>query len=61
MKGKNIFTESEIEQLKVLIRQRVQADSSSQKNIRNKMRRIGFYGQNDYASGRLGAPPYAAI
>lgn len=48
MKGKNIFTESEIEQLKVLIRQRVQADSSSQNNIRNKMRRIGFYGQNDY-------------
>ena len=44
MKGKNVFTEQEIEALRELIRQRVKADRSKQTSIRNKMRAIGFYG-----------------
>lgn len=48
MKGKNIFTISEIEQLKALIYLRAQADRDTQKSIRNKMRAIGFYGRNDW-------------
>ena len=48
MKGKNAFTEQEIEELRELIRQRVKADSSMQKRIRDKMRAIGFYGRDDF-------------
>lgn len=48
MKGKNAFTEQEIEVLRGLIRQRVKADSSKQKSIRDKMRAIGFYGRDDF-------------
>ncbi len=52
MKGENIFTKEEIEQLKELISQRVKAsekkDKSKQKTIRDKMRKIGFYGQDDF-------------
>ena len=48
MKGKNAFTEQEIEALRELIRQRVKADSSKQKRIRDKMRAIGFYGRDDF-------------
>ena len=48
MKGKNAFTEQEIEELRELIRKRVKADSSMQKRIRDKMRAIGFYGRDDF-------------
>ena len=48
MKGKNTFTVQEIELLKNLICQRVNADRSIQKGIRNKMRKIGFYGRDDF-------------
>lgn len=48
MKGKNAFTEQEIEALRELIRQRVKADRSKQTSIRNKMRAIGFYGGDDF-------------
>lgn len=48
MKGKNVFTELEIEALRELIRQREKADSSMQKRIRDKMRAIGFYGRDDF-------------
>lgn len=48
MKGKNAFTEQEIEELRELIRQRVKADRSTQKSIRNRMRAIGFYGRDDF-------------
>ena len=52
MKGKNTFKKEEIEQLKELISQRVKAsekkDKSKQKTIRDKMRKIGFYGQDDF-------------
>ena len=48
MKGKNEFTQNEINEIVALIRQRCLADSYEQKNIRNKMRRIGFYGRDDF-------------
>ena len=48
MKGKNIFTKQEFEELKSLIRQRLNADKSNQKQIRNKMRAIGFFGRDDF-------------
>lgn len=48
MKGTNVFTKSEINELRELIRQRVKADSSKQKRIRDKMRAIGFYGRDDF-------------
>lgn len=48
MKGKNIFTKQEFEELKYLISQRLKADKSRQKIIRNKMRAIGFWGRDDY-------------
>ena len=46
MKGTNVFTKSEINELRELIRQRVKADRSKQKGIRDKMRAIGFYGRD---------------
>ena len=48
MKGKNVFTRSEIEYLKELIKERCTADSSKQKGIRAKMRKVGFYGKDDF-------------
>ena len=48
MKGKNTFTVSEINELKRLIALLVKADRSTQKSIRAKMRRMGFYGWDDY-------------
>ena len=48
MKGKNIFTKSEITELRSLIQKRIRADRSQQKSIRNKMRTIGFYGKDDF-------------
>lgn len=48
MKGKNVFTKQEIEELRELIRQRVKADRYAQKRIRDKMRKIGFYGGDDF-------------
>ena len=48
MKGKNEFTQSEINEIVDLIRQRCSAVSGEQKNIRNKMRSLGFYGRDDF-------------
>ena len=48
MKGTNVFTKSEINELRELIRQRVKADRNAQKRIRDKMRKIGFYGGDDF-------------
>ena len=48
MKGRYVFTKSEINELRELIRQRVKADRSKQKGIRDKMRAIGFYGRDDF-------------
>ena len=44
IKGKKVFTKTEIEQLLQLIKERRQAPSDKQKSIRNKMRKLGFYG-----------------
>lgn len=48
LKGKNIFTQDEISELKRLIKERIKADRSRQKVVRAKMRRIGFYGSHDF-------------
>ena len=48
MKGKNEFTQIEINEIVDLIRQRCSAPQSEQTKIRNKMRRIGFYGRADF-------------
>ena len=48
MKGKNQFTQAEIDHLRVLIRLRVKADKTNQKRIRDQMRKIGFYGRDDF-------------
>ena len=48
MKGKNIFTRREADEIRALIRERNNADSSKQKGIRAKMRRLGFYGKDDW-------------
>ena len=49
LKGKNIFTQIEIERLKGLILHRTTTKSKSeQKKIRDKMREIGFYGRDDW-------------
>ena len=43
MKGKNRFTNNEINQLKILIEQKVISSKYEQKKIRDKIRKIGFY------------------
>ena len=43
MKGKNIFTTSEIDKIKKLIAEKVEATPSKQKDIRDKIRTLGFY------------------
>lgn len=48
MKGKDTFTLAEISELRNLIRERIKADKSRQKAIRAKMRKIGFYGFDDF-------------
>ena len=48
MKGKNEFTQIEINEIVALIRKRCSAPQSEQTKIRNKMRRIGFYGRADF-------------
>jgi len=46
VKGKNQFSTIEITELKNLIKERIKADSSRQKGIRARMRKIGFYGSD---------------
>lgn len=48
LKGKDTFTQSEINKLEELIKIRNNTPSSKQKNIRDKMRNIGFYGRDDW-------------
>ena len=47
MKGKNVFSKREIELIESLIIKRCNAERTQQKNIRSKMRDLGFYG-SDY-------------
>lgn len=51
MKGKTEFTYDEIEQLKVLIKKLRNAERDTQKCIRGKMRKIGFYISDFGSSG----------
>jgi len=48
MKGKAIFTKAEAEQIEALIEQKLKADSSKQKGIREKIRKLGFYAKDDF-------------
>ncbi len=48
MKGKNVFTAAEADQLRDLIKKRPHASRDEQKKIRNQMRAIGFYGRDDW-------------
>jgi hypothetical protein len=48
LKGKDEFTAEAILKLEELIKQRIKTPSSAQKSIRQKMRNIGFYGQDDW-------------
>lgn len=43
MKGKTIFTKIEVQEISALINQKLKADATEQKSIRNKIRRLGFY------------------
>jgi len=43
MKGKNIFTQSEIDELRRLIQDKINSTPNKQKQIRQRMRDIGFY------------------
>lgn len=42
-KGRDVFTRCEVENLKKLINQKIQASTSEQEAIRKKIRDIGFY------------------
>lgn len=43
MQGRNCFTESEINHIRALLREKSSASRSAQKGIRNQIRDIGFY------------------
>lgn len=48
LKGKNVFSAAEIDELERLIKLRIKTPSTQQKAIRDKMRKIGFYGRDDW-------------
>jgi hypothetical protein len=48
MKGKNVFTTTEIAELRRLITLRMKSEPSAQKAIRDKMRKIGLFGKDDW-------------
>lgn len=43
MKGRSTFTNSEKEEIIILIEQKLKASPQEQKSIRNKIRKKGFY------------------
>jgi len=53
LKGKDTFTQSEINKLEELIQIRNYTPSSEQKGIRDKMRKLGFYGRDDWGITNL--------
>ena len=53
MKGKNIFTTFEVDKIKKLIAEKVEATHSKQKGIKNKIREVGFY-YSDFSSQKDG-------
>lgn len=48
MKGRNTFTRKEIAKLKELITLRTQSNTVEQKQFREEMRKLGFYGRDDW-------------
>lgn len=50
MKGKSIFTNIEIDAISKLIAKKVKADSTTQKSLRAKIRKLGFYA-SDFGLG----------
>ena len=48
LKGKDKFTTNEIKKLEELINFRIKTPPSGQRAIRQKMRNLGFYGQDDW-------------
>ena len=48
LKGKDEFTADAINKLEELIKLRIKTPSSGQKSIRQKMRNLGLYGQDDW-------------
>ena len=48
MKGKDKFTSAEILELRELIAERQNASRNYQKQLRNRMRKIGFFGRDDW-------------
>lgn len=51
MKGKKTFSQAEAEQIIALIAEKLKADASEQKSIRNKIRKLGFYASDFGISG----------
>jgi hypothetical protein len=47
MKSKQSFTKTEAEEIVKLIKEKLKAESTKQKGIRDKIRKIGFYA-SDY-------------
>lgn len=43
MKGKNSFTQQEVNEILALIEEKLNAEPSMQKGIRAKIRKLGFY------------------
>ncbi len=48
LKGKDVFTADTIKKLEELIKLRIKTPSSGQKSVRQKMRNLGLYGQDDW-------------
>jgi hypothetical protein len=53
MKGRSEFTKTEIESIKKLISEKLEAESEKQNGFRKKIRKIGFY-YSDFSSMRGG-------
>lgn len=47
MKGKSTFTRAEADVIIALIKKKLESDSNTQKGIRNKIRKLGFYAKDD--------------
>lgn len=52
MKGKSSFTRAEADQIIILISKKLKASKHKQKQIRDKIRRIGFY-YSDFSSVKI--------
>lgn len=53
MRSKTIFTTSEIALIEKLIEEKLKADSEKQKNIRSKIRKLGFYWVDFHEKGKV--------